>query len=1397
MLIVPRPRWMRVLATCKPEYQLGGTRDGHDRLEVLRWCYRNRKMSYKQISFLLSTVLVCTGAVAQAQVTPSVVTLGPSQTQQFSSSQWPVTWTVVPAGSGTITSTGLYQAAATYASNLAYVYAFTGSDSYFAQVNLSPTAVTSTSTPSPTSSQSISVTLSPPSIYLWGGQSQQFTASVSGSNNQQVRWAIVQGLGSIQNGLYLAPSTISAVSVVTISATSTAHPTKFATATIMLGPTVASQTTPALAPSPTTENVTISMRPASASLGSGQSKKFTVTVGGTSNTAVTWSLSPNIGSVTSSTYTAPASVTAAQTIQLTATSVEDPTQSTTSTVNLVPSHAAPNTPPSVSPATVTLAPSGTQQFSVQNLPAGVSVGWAISAPYGNVSWNGLYSAPSNGQQSRTLTITATNSSTQAVLGTAIVTIQPVVSQAAPPPPPASPSVSPATATVAPSGTQAFSVLNLPAGTTVAWAVSPATGSITASGSYSALSSVAAQSSITVTAKNSSTNAVLGTATLTLLASPKVSPATATVAPSGTQAFSVQNLPAGTTVAWGISPATGSITQSGSYSAPSSVAAQKTITVTATNASTNAVLGTATLTLQASPLAPSVSPATATVAPSGTQAFSVQNLPTGTTVAWAISPTTGSITASGSYSAPSSVAAQSSITVTATNSSTHAVLGTATLTLQASPKISPATATVAPSGTQAFSVQNLPTGTTVAWGISPATGSITQTGSYSAPSSVAAQKTITVTATNASTNAVLGTATLTLQASPIPPSVSPATANVAPSGTQAFSVQNLPTGTTVAWGISPATGSITQSGSYTAPSSVASEQTITVTATNASTNAVLGAASLNLQASPLTPVVSPATASVAPSGTQLFTVQNLPTGTTVAWTISPATGSITASGSYSAPSSVAAQSSITVTAKNSSTNAVLGTATLTLLASPKVSPATVTVAPSGSQQFSVQNLPAGTVVSWGISPSTGGITQNGSYSAPSNVPTQQSVTVTATNASTAAVLGTASVTLTASPAAAPTPTTITLPVEVVGPNGTTATASFVMPQGTNVNGQLQLWMQIHNLKYETEASVQVNNSAWLPISTGNVTLLGNAVAFGGIGGGFHTLQMTLNLPAGSITTGTNTLTFRFNATDGVTSGYRVLAFNIRSGGTNLLPASTFVNDDPNTWQSPSAASSDIAAGLALYQGASLTTASGAIKAHCSDCHTPDGRDLKYFNYSNNSIQARAVFHGLTAQQGNQIASYIRALNLPNPGRPWNPPYQPGPGLDSQPVANWSAGAGISAVLDNDSEMLPYLAPGGSTAGWAATAYLNPRELPLVMQLPDWNAWLPIIHPKDAFGASFTNSGLNTILPTIRGMLQPNLPTAYAAALAQFLIGLRPVRRSWCRLKSSAHCRELAEPLPSRV
>jgi len=83
---------------------------------------------------------------------------------------------------------------------------------------------------------SISVGVSPKSVTLPAGQTQQFTAAVSGTANQNVNWSInPSGSGGISaTGLYTAPATITSSQQVTVTATSQANTSKFGTATVNL-----------------------------------------------------------------------------------------------------------------------------------------------------------------------------------------------------------------------------------------------------------------------------------------------------------------------------------------------------------------------------------------------------------------------------------------------------------------------------------------------------------------------------------------------------------------------------------------------------------------------------------------------------------------------------------------------------------------------------------------------------------------------------------------------------------------------------------------------------------------------------------------------------------------------------------------------------------------------------------------------------------------------------------------------------------------------------------------------------------------------------------------------------------------------------------------------------------
>lgn len=170
-------------------------------------------------------------------------------------------------------------------------------------------------------SPTIRVSLSPQSVSLRSGLNQQFTAAVTGTSNTAVTWSISPNVGTISGGgLYIAPSQITQNQTVTVKATSVADTSKFATATVTLQP-----------------GVSVSVTPTSATLVASQMKQFTATVSGSSNTAVTWSISPMVGAISSSgVYTAPGIISATQTVTVKATSVADTGKSASAVVTLTP-----------------------------------------------------------------------------------------------------------------------------------------------------------------------------------------------------------------------------------------------------------------------------------------------------------------------------------------------------------------------------------------------------------------------------------------------------------------------------------------------------------------------------------------------------------------------------------------------------------------------------------------------------------------------------------------------------------------------------------------------------------------------------------------------------------------------------------------------------------------------------------------------------------------------------------------------------------------------------------------------------------------------------------------------------------------------------------------------------
>jgi O-glycosyl hydrolase len=173
---------------------------------------------------------------------------------------------------------------------------------------------------------------------------------------------------------------------VTVTATSAADPTKTASASVSLAPPVS-----------------VSLSPGSVTLRPSQSQMFTASVSGTSNTAVAWSLSPALGSISAAgLYTAPSSIASAQTVTVTATSAAEPTKTASAIVSLTPPVSV-----SLSPGSVTLTPSQTQVFAASvSGTSNTVVAWSLSPALGSISAAGLYTAPSSVASAQTVSVTA-------------------------------------------------------------------------------------------------------------------------------------------------------------------------------------------------------------------------------------------------------------------------------------------------------------------------------------------------------------------------------------------------------------------------------------------------------------------------------------------------------------------------------------------------------------------------------------------------------------------------------------------------------------------------------------------------------------------------------------------------------------------------------------------------------------------------------------------------------------------------------------------------------------------------------------------------------------------------------------------------------------------------------
>ena len=202
--------------------------------------------------------------------------------------------------------------------------------------------LTLSAAPAPPPVTTISIT--PTSMSMMAGSTQQFTASVTGTTNTAVTWSATGGTVS-STGMFTAPMSGGSC---TVKATSMADSTKAASAAVSVA------------------SVSVNLNPNNASLTTGGTQQFSATVSGTANTAVTWSLASGSGTVSNTgLYTAASS---AGTATVMATSVADSRSSALANVTV----SAPTTlllsasPTSVSFGSVLLGLIGQANLTLSN-----------------------------------------------------------------------------------------------------------------------------------------------------------------------------------------------------------------------------------------------------------------------------------------------------------------------------------------------------------------------------------------------------------------------------------------------------------------------------------------------------------------------------------------------------------------------------------------------------------------------------------------------------------------------------------------------------------------------------------------------------------------------------------------------------------------------------------------------------------------------------------------------------------------------------------------------------------------------------------------------------------------------------------------------------------------------
>ena len=637
----------------------------------------------------------------------------------------------------------------------------------------------------------------------------------------------------------------------------------------------------------------ITTQPASQSVVSGQTAKFSVAASGTGTLTYQWKKGGTaISGATAASYTTPATTTSDNDAQFTVTVTDSNGSVTSNPATLTVTAAA--TAPSITaqPASKTVTAGQTATFSVtatgtatltyQWKKGGTAISGATSATYTTPATT---SSDNNAQF--TVTVTNSVSSVTSTAATLTVNVPPTIS------------TQPASKTVAVGQTATFSVTAAGTGTlTYQWkkngtAISGATA---ASYTTPATASTDNGAQFTVTVTDVVSSVTSSAATLTVDAPPTITaqPSNQTVNAGQAATFSVSAVGTATlTYQWKKGGTAISGATAASYTTPATSASDSgaQFTVTVTNSFGNKTSNAATLTVNVPPTI-SAQPASQTVAVGQTATFSVTATGTGTlTYQWKKNGTAISGATSASFTTPATVASDNGakFTVTVTGPSGNVTSSAATLTVNAPPSITtqPTSKSVIAGQTATFSVTAAGTATlTYQWNKGGTAIAGATSASYTTPATTTADNgsQFTVTVTNGAGKITSNAATLTVTAATL--ILNAGSASLGFGSVNIGSSSSLPVSFTNAGNSNVTVSNVAISGAGYTASGVQSGQiltpgqaaTLNVTFTPATAALIPGSVTVTSNASN-----SPATVTLSGTG-----VQAVAHSVTLTWTASTST-----------------------------------------------------------------------------------------------------------------------------------------------------------------------------------------------------------------------------------------------------------------------------------------------------------------------------------------------------------------------------------------------------------------------------------------------------------------------------------------------------------------------------